>query len=111
MNDSARRLSVRIPTEEWEADICTERAAHTTAQIINISADGAYLVVQRQFQLDLIMTMCIKSPRLSFHTEAKVIHAEPNGIGVRFLDLDRAIRASILTQITEHLTRGYSKRQ
>jgi hypothetical protein len=110
MNYSARRLSVRVPTEEWEADIPTERTVHTTAQIINISADGAYLVVQRPFQLDSIMTMYIKFQRLSFHTEAKVIHAEPNGIGVRFLDLDRAIRASILTQITEHLNLRYLKR-
>jgi hypothetical protein len=110
MNDSARRLSVRVPTEEWEADICTERAAHTTAQIVNISADGAYLIVERPFQLDSIMTMYIKSPRLAFHTEAKVIHAEPNGIGVRFLNLDREIRASILTQITEHLNLRYLKR-
>jgi hypothetical protein len=110
MNYSARRLSVRVPTEEWEADIRTERAAHTTAQIINISADGAYLVVQRQFQLDLIMTMYIKSPRLSFHAEAKVIHAEPNGIGVRFLNLDRVTRVSILNQVTKHLNQRYLKR-
>jgi len=110
MNDSARRLSVRVPTEEWVADICTERAAHTTAQIINISADGAYLIVERPFQLDSIMTMYIKSPRLSFHTEAKVIHAEPNGIGVRFLNLDRVTRVSILNQVTKHLNQRYLKR-
>ncbi len=81
MDDAARRLSVRIPTEEWEVDVCVGRAAQTTSRIVNISADGAYLIVERPFQLDSIMTMYIKSPRLAFHTEAKVIHAEPNGIG------------------------------
>ena len=110
MDDAARRLSVRIPTEEWEVDVYIGRAARTTTRIVNISADGAYLIVERPFQLDSIMTMYIKSPRLAFHTEAKVIHAGPNGIGVRFLNLDREIRASILTQITEHLNLRYLKR-
>ena len=111
MDDAARRLSVRIPTDEWKADISLGRVAHTTAKIVNMSADGAYLDVQRPFQLDSIMTMYIKSPHLSFITRARVIHTGPNGVGVHFLDLSGLIKDSIMSQATKHLNRRYMKRK
>jgi len=111
MDESTRRLSVRVPTDEWEADISVGCAAHTSAKIVNISAGGAYLVVQCPFQLDSIMTLFIKSPHLSFITRAKVIHTGSNGIGVCFLDLNGLIKGSIMSQATKHLNQRYFERQ
>jgi hypothetical protein len=107
INDSARRLSVRIPAEEWEADVTSHGSEHTNVKIANISADGAYLIMKNEFRLDSTMSMYIKSPRLSFHTEATVIHANPDGIGVCFLDLDRAIRVSLLSQVSKHMLQNH----
>lgn len=111
MDRPARRLSVRIPTEEWRADISKGGAVYTTARIVNISAGGAYLVVQRPFQLDSIMTMYIKSPHFSFITRARVIRCEQNGIGVRFVDLNGLIKDTILSRATKHLHQRYMKRK
>ena len=106
--NKARRLSVRVPAIGWEVYISRESSRNTNAKIANISADGAYLITQEQYQPDSKVNLSIKSPSISFSSAATVVRNDLYGIGVRFLDQSESTRSSLLSVISRLLIENNS---
>jgi hypothetical protein len=101
-----KRLAVRIPAVGWKANISLGENENIEAKIVNLSAGGAYLMTEAEYQLDSKVNLWIKSPQMSFFVTAIVLRNDPYGIAVRFLDLCESTRCSILEIITRFLSRG-----
>ena len=107
--NKAQRLAVRIPVIGWEAKILSENREYTRAKIINLSAGGAYLMTEAEYQLDSKVNLRIKSPQISFFVTAIVVRNDPLGIAVRFLDLCESTKSSILEIVSRFLSRRKSE--
>jgi hypothetical protein len=100
-----KRLAVRIPAVGWKANISLGESENIEAKIVNLSAGGAYLMTEAEYQLDSKVNLWIKSPQMSFFVTAIVLRNDPYGIAVRFLDLCESSRCSILQIISQFLSR------
>ena len=109
MNE-VKRLAVRIPVVGWEADIATEDSGHIQAKIVNISADGAYLMTKQEFKPGSSITMLVKSHLICFHAKATVTRNDTYGIGVHFIDLGGLSRNLILNLISKFLAQSVHKK-
>ena len=107
--NKAQRLAVRIPVIGWEAKISSENREYTRAKIVNLSAGGAYLMTEAEYQLDSKVNLRIKSPQISFFVTAIVVRNDPLGIAVRFLDLCESTKSSILEIVSRFLSRRKSE--
>ena len=107
--NKAQRLAVRIPVIGWEAKISSENREYTRAKIVNLSAGGAYLMTEAEYQLDSKVNLRIKSPQMSFFVTAIVVRNDPLGIAVRFLDLCESTKSSILEIVSRFLSRRKSE--
>jgi hypothetical protein len=103
-----KRLAVRIPAVGWKANISLGENENIEAKIVNLSAGGAYLMTEAEYQLDSKVNLWIKSPQMSFFVTAIVLRNDPYGIAVRFLDLCESTRCSILEIISRFLSRTKS---
>jgi hypothetical protein len=101
--NKARRLSVRVSAEGWEARISNQNAQRTKAEICNISADGAYLITKEKYEVDSRVTLWITSPLISFSVTALVVRKDASGLAVRFLDQSTSTRSSLLSIVTKFL--------
>ena len=99
----ARRLSVRVPTIGWDAYVSTEKLRNTRAKVGNVSADGAYLITEAQYQPDSKVKLSIRSPLICFTVTGRVVRNDPFGIAVRFLDHSQSTRSSLLKVISKIL--------
>ena len=104
--NKAQRLAVRIPVIGWDAKVSSENRECTRARIVNLSAGGAYLMTEAEYQLDSKVNLWIKSSQMSFSVTAIVLRNDPYGIVVRFLDLCESTRCSILEIISRFLSRA-----
>jgi hypothetical protein len=101
-----QRLAVRIPVIGWEANILSENIERTRAKIANLSAGGAYLITEAEYQPGSMVSLGVKSSQISFWVTAIVLRNEPFGIAVRFLDLCESTRGSILEIVSRSLSGG-----
>lgn len=101
-----QRLAVRIPVIGWEANILSENIERTRAKIANLSAGGAYLITEAEYQPGSIVNLGVKSSRISFRVTAVVLRNEPSGIAVRFLDLSGSTKGLILEIVSRSLSGG-----
>jgi hypothetical protein len=108
--NKAQRLAVRIPVIGWEAKVSSENRECTRAKIVNLSAGGAYLMTEAEYQLDSKVNLWIKSPQISFFVTAIVMRNDPLGIAIRFLDLCESTKSSILEIVSRFLSRSKSER-
>ena len=107
--NKAQRLAVRIPVIGWEAKVSSENRECTRAKIVNLSAGGAYLMTEAEYQLDSKVNLWIKSPQMSFFVTAIVVRNDPLGIAIRFLDLCESTKSSILEIVSRFLSRRRSE--
>jgi hypothetical protein len=101
-----RRLAVRIPVIGWEADILQKNIGPTRAKIANLSAGGAYLITEAEYQPGSTVNLGVESSQLSFWVTAVVLRNEPSGVAVRFLDLSASTKGSILEIVSRSLSGG-----
>ena len=101
-----RRLAVRIPVIGWEADILSKNIGPTRAKIANLSAGGAYLITEAEYQPGSTVNLGVESSQLSFWVTAVVLRNEPSGVAVRFLDLSASTKGSILEIVSRSLSGG-----
>ena len=99
-----QRLAVRIPVIGWETNILSENIERTRAKIANLSAGGAYLITEAEYQPGSTVNLGVESSQLSFWVTAVVLRNEPFGIAVRFLDLSESTRGSILKIVSRSLS-------
>ena len=104
-----QRLAVRIPVIGWEANILSENIERTSAKIANLSAGGAYLITEAEYQPGSMVNLGVESSQISFWVTAIVLRNEPFGIAVRFLDLCESTRGSILKIVSRSLSGGKSE--
>jgi hypothetical protein len=107
--NKAQRLAFRIPVIGWEAKVWSENRGCTKAKIINLSAGGAYLMTEAEYQLDSKVNLWIKSSQISFFVTAIVVRNDPFGIAIRFLDLCESTKSSILEIVSRFLSRRKSE--
>lgn len=105
-----QRLAVRIPVIGWETNILSENIERTRAKIANLSAGGAYLITEAEYQPGFTVNLGVESSQLSFWVTAVVLRNEPFGIAVRFLDLSESTRGSILKIVSRSLSGGKPER-
>ena len=101
-----QRLAVRIPVIGWEANILSENIERTRAKIANLSAGGAYLITEAEYQPGFTVNLGVESSQLSFWVTAVVLRNEPFGIAVCFLDLCESTRGSILDIVSRSVAAG-----
>jgi c-di-GMP-binding flagellar brake protein YcgR len=107
--NKAQRLAFRIPVIGWEAKVSSENRECIRAKIVNLSAGGAYLMTEAEYQLDSKVNLWIKSPQMSFFVTAIVVRNDPLGIAIRFLDLCESTKSSILEIVSRFLSRRRSE--
>jgi hypothetical protein len=105
-----QRLTVRVPVIGWEANILSENIERTRVKIANLSAGGAYLITEAEYQPGSKVNLGVESSQLSFWVTAVVLRNEPFGIAVRFLDLSESTRGSILEIVSRSLSGGKPER-
>ena len=105
-----QRLAVRIPVIGWETNILSENIERTRAKIANLSAGGAYLITEAEYQPGSTVNLGVESSQLSFWVTAVVLRNEPFGIAVRFLDLSESTRCSILEIVSRSCSGGKPER-
>jgi hypothetical protein len=101
-----QRLAVRIPVIGWEANILSENIERTRAKIANLSAGGAYLITEAEYQPGSMVSLGVKSSQISFWVTATVLRNEPLGVAVRFLDLGESTKSCILEIVSRSLSGG-----
>jgi hypothetical protein len=101
-----QRLAVRIPVIGWEANILSENIERTRAKIANLSAGGAYLITEAEYQPGSMVDLGVKSSQISFWVTAIVLRNEPLGVAVRFLDLGESTKSCILEIVSRSLSGG-----
>jgi hypothetical protein len=104
-----QRLAVRIPVIGWKANILSENIERTRAKIANLSAGGAYLITEAEYQPGSMVNLGVESSQISFWVTAIVLRNEPFGIALRFRDLCESTRGSILEIVSRSLSAGKPK--
>jgi hypothetical protein len=107
--NKARRLSMRVPAIGWEACIWNEGSKKTTAKISNVSADGAYLITQEQYEPKSTVTLSIRSPLICFSITGLVVRKDQFGLAVRFVNHSKSTRSSLLNIISKLLAERKSE--
>jgi hypothetical protein len=107
--NKARPLSVSVPELGWEIYVWTEESGYKRAKIANISANGAFLITENQYQPGSVVTLSAKSALMCFSVTGLVLRNDSYGIAIRFINLGESTRNSILNIISRFLLERWSR--